>query len=599
MKRIIYSFLMLAVVATLTSAYKFKANDYESATKRITANATTSYEKARAIYAFLAGNMIYDVSGTITEANECWDKSTGTCKAYCDVYMILANHAGLKARVINGIAKNFDGAANESGHKWIAVQTEKGEILCDPVCGSGTVKNGVFTKSDHDMSWWDVAPEVMAITHFPDNSADQLMKKPITREQFNAMPIFEPCLLDFGLNPSNIFNHLLKGGTLPELNKKASGYLDFIDFPASDQLRVGKTYEIKYNNKSGARFILDPQDAVKAAANSKGSTDVLTFTPLNSGDLTLYANLAKDNYVKVATWNVASATNDDYKALQSVDPYLSHAWDKFDKSQVSRLKQHLFNPHELIEKIEKGEITSFPTMYTVANIQMAEMPMTSSLRAGETYTFSINNPKNVEVIVVSNDRLSTKVDNWQKQKGDIYTMKYLVPAVGRVSIFEKRGADWLPVVDYEATEPTASGKALIEDKDPLNADAVKALDQLAVYGLVNHGFDKKELLKLANSGKVTSLPMFYKGGDYTVVDIPLTSTLKVGKSYTFTLLPKSAKTQWAAINGKTQWRKEWKASGGKVSLTVKPENAGEEFMIACLEEGKEQFDVVLIYKVEE
>ena len=599
MKRFIYTFVLLAAVVTLTSATKFKANDYESATKRITANATTPYEKAHAIYSFLANDMIYDVSGTINTADECWDKSTGMCKAYCDVYLILANHAGLKARVINGIAKNFQGASNESGHKWIAVETEKGEILCDPVCGSGTVKKGVFTKSDHDMSWWDVAPEAMIITHFPDNPADQKLKKPVTREQFNAMPSFEPNLLAFGLKPADVLNHFLKGGTLPELKQKASRFINFVDFPASNQLRVGKTYEIKYTNKIPTKLLLDPQLSVKWAINAQGNTNIITFTPLEACELTLVANPAAGEYEKVAVWEVAPATDKDLKNLQSVDPYLSSAWKKIDGLQTSRLKQHLLDPNELVNKIESGEVTSMPVLYTVEKTKIISMPLTSTLKAGKTYHFAIADPKDAEIIFVINDRFSTASSDWKKAKDGSYTRDFLVPIAKRVSIFEKcDDGQYQPVVDYDVEEPSADDKARLEEKDPLHSEAVLALDQAGVQNLVKHGFDSNELYKLAKSGKVTSLPTFYKGGNYDIVEIPLTEKLQVGKSYTFTIRPKSDKTKWAIINGKTQLHQDkWSKKGDKISIKVTPEEAGE-FIIACLEDGNEKFDVVLVYMVE-
>ena len=599
MKRIIYTIALLAALVA-TASFKFKANDYEEATKRITANATTPYEKARAIYAYLADNMEYDVSGTITTADECWDKRTGLCQAYSEVFQRLADHAKLKIRVIHGIAKNFKGSANENGHQWIAVETEKGEVLCDPVCGSGTVDKGVFNKSHHDMSWWDVAPEVMAITHFPDNPADQKLKKPVTREQFNAMPIFEPNLLAFGFKPANILNHHLKGGTLPKFYQKATPYLNIEEFPATDILRVGQTYEIKFTKKSNINVLLDPQLSVRSALNKKGNVNVLTFTPLEACELNFVASPSKGVYIKVATWEVAKATDKDIKNLQSVDPYLSPEWKKINGLQVSRLKQHLLDPNELVNKIAAGEVTSMPVLYTVKKAKIIEMPLTSTLKAGKTYHFAIADPGKDEVVFIVNDRMSTISSDWKKAKDGSYTRDFVVPMAKRISILEKcDDGQYQPVVDYDVEEPTAADKERLEKNDPLHSEAVMALSQAGVQNLVKHGYDPNELYKLAKAGKVTSLPTFYVGGDYEIVELPLTETLNVGKSYTITIRPKNSKSFWAIINGKTQIHdNEWTKKGDKISVTFKPEEGAEQIILACKEPDKDDYDVVLVYKVE-
>lgn len=598
MKRIFFTIALLTTLV-VSSSFKFKANDYESASKRITANATTPYEKARAIYAYLADNMEYDISGTITTADECWDKRTGLCQAYSEVFKRLADHANLKMRVIHGIAKNFKGATNENGHQWIAVETEKGEILCDPVCGSGSIDKGVFNKSDHDMSWWDVAPEVMAITHFPDNPADQKLKKPISFDQFNAMPVFEPNLLSFGFKPAYILNHLLKGGTLPTFHKRATPYLNIDDFPATNVLRIGTTYEIKYTTKTNLTLLLDPQLSVKSAINKKGNVNVLTFTPLEACELNLVASPSKGEYIKVATWEVSKANDTDIKNLQSVDPYLSPEWKKIDGLQISRLKQHLLDPNEIVDKIEKGVVTSMPVLYTVEKTKIIEMPLTATLQAGKTYHFAIADPGKDEIVFIVNDRMSTISSDWKKANDGSYTRDFLVPVAKRISILEKcDDGQYQPVVDYNVEEPNAADKERLEKLDPLNSEILLTFDQAGVKNIVKHGFDPKELYDLVKAGKVTSLPIFYVGGNYDIVEIPLTEKLKAGNSYTIAIRPKDSKTIWALINGKTQIHNdEWTKKGDKISITFKAEET-DEIILACKEADKEEYDVVLVYKVE-
>ena len=225
--------------------------------------------------------------------------------------------------------------------------------------------------------------------------------------------------------------------------------------------------------------------------------------------------------------------------------------------------------------------------------------LTSTLKAGKTYHFAIADPGDAEILFIVNDRMSTVSSDWKKAKDGSYTRDFLVPVAKRISIIEKcDDGQYQPVVDYDVEEPSAADKVRLEEKDPLHSEAVMALDQAGVQNLVKHGFDANKLYKLAVAGTITSLPTFYKGGNYDIVEIPLTETLKVGKSYTFTIRPKSDKTKWAIINGKTQLHQDkWSKKGDKISIKVTPEEAGE-FIIACLEDGNEKFDVVLVYMVE-
>ena len=177
----------------------------------IVAGCETDYEKAKAIYDWMSENIIYDYTYSISYADECWEKRTGVCNAFSELYVNLAKGCDLSAEKIEGIAKSG------GGHAWNKVKTEKGWILLDVTWGScsGHVDNynngnGWEEYGENSRIWFDVHPDWMIFTHFPKNSKDQMRAIHISSNDFRALPDISPTLGFWGWDAGTTLTYYLQ-----------------------------------------------------------------------------------------------------------------------------------------------------------------------------------------------------------------------------------------------------------------------------------------------------------------------------------------------------------------------------------------------------
>jgi hypothetical protein len=141
-------------------------------------------QRAKDIYNWLIQNIDYDTSMAIHDADTCWKKRHGVCQAYCELFYQLAAKVGLVVEIISGIVRMPDKTIPKDEHSWIFVYTDHYDgIFIDPTWGSGYVKDGKFIRNEDD-KWFDVKPEELIKTHFPDDEKWQHLDKPLTKEQF-------------------------------------------------------------------------------------------------------------------------------------------------------------------------------------------------------------------------------------------------------------------------------------------------------------------------------------------------------------------------------------------------------------------------------
>ena len=215
-----------------------------------------------------------------------WKKKKGVCQAYCELYYRIGLAAGLDVRIITGFGRtkaDFDEI--QENHCWIVVnkcsntsQTcsfpetityEEGEeekcniqitkglnshtaIFVEPTWGAGTVENGKFIQSDHDMTWFDVDPCWMIFTHFPKNSQDQMLGlHTIEAKDFKCMPYLLPCFKEYGFDGADLLSYFGCAGNydFPKIYPKFGQYLEFLDIPITGCLCHDSSYSISLLKK--------------------------------------------------------------------------------------------------------------------------------------------------------------------------------------------------------------------------------------------------------------------------------------------------------------------------------------------------------------
>ena len=101
------------------------------------------------------------------------------------------------------------------------------------------------------------------------------------------------------------------------------------------------------------------------------------------------------------------------------------------------------------------------------------------------------------------------------------------------------------------------------------------------------GVDEHKMLSLIRKYHVTELPILFneKGQALTIVSVPMTKELMLGKPYTFTFYPKSG-VKWALVNN-NQWYSDWQISDdGMYSMSVTPTAVGPLYLYVQNEQGQ-------------
>ena len=149
-------------------------------------------ERARAIYDWICYNIAYDTSYKIYDAENAFKKRKGVCAGYADLFTQMARSVGLDARTVSGTGYG----RKRGGHAWNIVkifEINQGytsyryrEILLDSCWGAGGVRGSKFIW-DFSPEWFDTYPGVFALTHYPDDSENQLVYPAITKTAWNKL----------------------------------------------------------------------------------------------------------------------------------------------------------------------------------------------------------------------------------------------------------------------------------------------------------------------------------------------------------------------------------------------------------------------------
>ena len=146
--------------------------DYKPLAEEITAGCATNFERIKAIYAWITSHIEYDTSYKIRTADECLKKQKGVCQAYCELFYLLGKAVGIRVETIMGKAKDQTGFVNPNGHGWLFAYTSNDRgILMDPTWGAGSVDGDRFVPEENCWEWFNVAPEWMILSHFPQKAS--------------------------------------------------------------------------------------------------------------------------------------------------------------------------------------------------------------------------------------------------------------------------------------------------------------------------------------------------------------------------------------------------------------------------------------------
>ncbi|KAL2077487.1 hypothetical protein ACEWY4_026991 [Coilia grayii] len=169
-------------------------------TQAITVGAVTDLQKLRAIWIWLCHNIEYDVSGylgfteKITSPERVIETGRGVCCGYSSLCQQMCSEVGVECREVTGHSKGasyrpgVDSQATESNHAWNAVNLRGHWYLLDSCWGAGNadLAKRLFTKCYKEF-YFLTDPEKFISSHYPDNPEWQLLRQPVTLEEFQKM----------------------------------------------------------------------------------------------------------------------------------------------------------------------------------------------------------------------------------------------------------------------------------------------------------------------------------------------------------------------------------------------------------------------------
>ena len=228
-KRVVFAFFVLNIVfLNVSFSQKYDAIDNivlkyskfdtaQSLAERIEKDFTTDYDKARAIYTWVALNIKYDYAAMlkpqrtigfsysneaekqrkIRQINDQLVQKTFTsrkavCEGFTALYQHLAELTGLKSEIIRGDSKttlsDIGRKNTTSNHAWNMVLIDKKWRLVDVTWGQGYYdSNKGKMINDYSSVYFDTAPDYFFAKHFPDSGF--FLGEKLSKEDFLNRPL--------------------------------------------------------------------------------------------------------------------------------------------------------------------------------------------------------------------------------------------------------------------------------------------------------------------------------------------------------------------------------------------------------------------------
>ncbi len=128
------------------------------------------------------------------------------CSGYSQLFQNIMIELNIPSRVITGNAKTDVediGRSLSSNHAWNIVTIDNKEYLIDATWGAGSW-NGKFIK-ERNYLYFCSPPELLALSHYPDNPKNALLSPLMSKKEFSYLPIYYSPLIEVVTinNPKN------------------------------------------------------------------------------------------------------------------------------------------------------------------------------------------------------------------------------------------------------------------------------------------------------------------------------------------------------------------------------------------------------------
>ena len=412
--------------------------DYRSISMQITEGLSKKNEQAKAIYLYLCNNIAYDTSYQIRDADECWRQKKGVCQAFADLYIKLCQPLGIKCILVTGFAKTYEhipGTPFER-HAYVMVEgdTPNRYFFVDATWGSGTVNNGTFKRSDPNLTWFHTSPVWMAFSHFPYETKHQMLKKPLSFEEFQKLPGLTPDMEKMGFDGDTLLEGLRNGTitSLPKIYSQQPFPIQVIEIPMARTLKLGETYEFTVNLPQAVKLALTQNQEYPFNEVVQGNKKLI-FVPSTPGEVTL--SIAAPNrkvYSTVLSYTVPEPTAEEYKVLIDKNPYYSPLLQELDgfSFDIPRLG---FNGYKILQTIQEDSCLILPRVYPYNKytFKVVDVPLNRNLKKGKSYQFRVSLSPSLTIALFHESSTITK---WKNTADNIRSINFTPKTKGTLSI---------------------------------------------------------------------------------------------------------------------------------------------------------------------
>jgi transglutaminase-like putative cysteine protease len=156
-----------------------------------------SWMRVKALHDYVADRVSYDVEALRSKTYPPQDAETvfrtrrSVCAGYANLLAAMGRAAGEEIVVVGGDSRTSGGELTGQGHAWNAARINGRWVLLDATWDAGPVTDGRFVKR-YSTDFLFAPPEVLGLSHFPDEEQWQLRRPALSRGEFLRQPMMRP-----------------------------------------------------------------------------------------------------------------------------------------------------------------------------------------------------------------------------------------------------------------------------------------------------------------------------------------------------------------------------------------------------------------------
>lgn len=192
--------------------------------KKLTEKFSHKHDKLRAVFRWITDNIEYDVEKFCNNTADAENQSPivvlntrkAVCSGYSNLFASMYNAAVDSAIVVTGYSQQYASDLNkkheQTDHAWNLIRLYEHWYLLDVTWASGYVTGSCITDprlkhmetikwhKQYEDFWFLTPPEFFIFSHLPLDKNYQLLRLPISMQEFKSIPIVRP---NFFLNISS------------------------------------------------------------------------------------------------------------------------------------------------------------------------------------------------------------------------------------------------------------------------------------------------------------------------------------------------------------------------------------------------------------